>query len=79
MLVKANQSFMVTAEATVASLDKKKVMPGGTIKTLTPPQAGADGDKILATYVGRGRPGEAPNGRKFWVKVETLVRHAEPM
>nr|CAX84023.1 uncharacterized protein [uncultured bacterium] len=74
MLVKANQVFEVTTEATVASLDKKKVMPGGVIKTLSHPSKGEDGDKILATYVGKGRPGEAPNGKKFWVKVDALAR-----
>lgn len=77
MLVKANQKYSVTKEAAITSLDRTRVMPGGTIKTLTPVQEGREGDKILVTYTGQGRAGEAPNGQKFWVKVDTLVRHSK--
>lgn len=80
MHVKANQTFEITREATIKSLGRKKAMPGGRLKTLTLPKPTGDGeDKILVTYLGQGRPGEAPDGGKFWVRISTLARHSRPV
>lgn len=77
VLLNANQSWRVTAEGTINAVDKKKIMPGGQLDTLTPPKMGDGADKILVRYNGKGRPGEVPNGSKFWVKCAGLASKAE--
>ncbi len=77
MHVKANQTFEITREATIKSLDRRKAMPGGRLRTLTLPRPAGDGeDKVLVAYMGQDRPGEAPNGGEFWVRISALARHS---
>lgn len=78
MEVNANQAFSVTKAAIIKSQEGKRIMPGGTLKTITPPKIidGKD-DTIIVRYQGQGRPDEVGTGSKFSVKVVNLVRHAK--
>ena len=78
MEVNSNQAFSVTKAAIIKSQEKKRIMPGGVLKTITPPKKveGQD-DTIMVRYQGQGRDNEVETGSKFSVKVVNLVRHAK--
>jgi|GEM_PF-2819686 len=77
MFINANQSFEVTKEGKINALGRK-IMPGGTIRTLTSPKKKDGADRIFVRYTGEERDGEVSNGSKFWVKVEGLANYAKP-
>ncbi|MGB0682833.1 MAG: hypothetical protein ACPGOV_09005 [Magnetovibrionaceae bacterium] len=75
-LVHANQTWEITSEGTINAL-KSKIMPGAKVSTLTPPNDKNGSQQIYVKYSGEGRPGEVPNGSKFWVKCTGLVAKAQ--
>lgn len=77
MEVNANQTYSVTKKARIKSQEGRLVMPGGILKTITPPKIidGAD-DTIMVRYEGQNREDEVATGSKFSVKVINLVRHS---
>lgn len=78
MEVHANQTYSVTKKARIKSQDGRLVMPGGILKTITPPKIveGTD-DTIMVRYEGQNREDEVATGSKFSVKVLNLVRHGK--
>ncbi|MCW8835623.1 MAG: hypothetical protein OQJ99_04545 [Rhodospirillales bacterium] len=75
MLVNHNQKFLVTGTAKLNALGAS-IMPDGQIVTLTQPKTENGVDLIYVRYKGKSRPGEIPDGSKFWVKVNGLAKHA---
>ncbi|CCQ73236.1 hypothetical protein [Magnetospira sp. QH-2] len=72
MLVNANKNYVVLRDVRISE-KKGSVKKGGVLNTLTSPMDKGGVEKVLVKYKGGGQSGEAPNGTKFWLKLETMA------
>lgn len=75
MLVKANQTFRVTKPARI-NKSKGRIVPGGKLETLTPPEKRDGVDTVMVRYTGQDGDDEASSGTKFRIKVPSLMKCA---